>query len=180
MKNTQKYKNIYRISSIRLKGWDYASPGYYFVTICTKNRVPWFGKIVFGEIILSRRGEIAIEELDKTGISRPYVEIDAKVIMPNHIHAIIVIREIAQASVETFRRNVSTKKRLFPGTVGAIINQYKSVCTKRIRALNYLDFAWQAGYYDHIIRSEKSLEEIRAYILGKPIKWEEDEYFYKG
>jgi putative transposase len=58
-----------------------------------------------------------------------------------------------------------------------IINQYKSNCTKRIRATGCVDFAWQRRYYDHIIRNGTSLENIRAYILGNPIKWTEDEYF---
>jgi putative transposase len=63
------------------------------------------------------------------------------------------------------------------GTLGAIINQYKSICTKRIRTLGYSNFAWQARYYDHIIRNEKSLENIHAYILGNPVNWAVDEYF---
>jgi len=64
-----------------------------------------------------------------------------------------------------------------PGTLGAIINQYKSICTKRIRTSGCVDFAWQARFYDRIIQYEKSLENIRSYIVGNPIKWTEDEYF---
>ena len=98
--------------------------------------------------------------------------------MPNHIHAIIVISEMSGASVETSRRDVSTETHyLQSGSLGAIINQYKSVCTKQIRTAGYTNFAWQTRYYDHIIQNEKELDNIRTYILGNPIKWAEDEYF---
>jgi REP element-mobilizing transposase RayT len=97
--------------------------------------------------------------------------------MPNHIHAIIVIRETPGVAVETPHRGVSVKTKWRARSLGAIINQFKSICTKRIRASGCMDFAWQRRFYDHIIRNEKELENIGAYILGNPIKWAEDEYF---
>ncbi len=72
---------------------------------------------------------------------------------------------------------LAVKTHWKPGTLGAMVNQYKSICTKRIRALGSADFAWQARFYDHLIQSEKELDNIRAYISGNPIKWAEDEYF---
>ena len=113
-------------------------------------------------------GQIALQELEFTQIIRPYINLETWIVMPNHIHAIIEI-------VETPRRGVSTTWK--SGTLGAIINQYKSVCTKRIRALDYIDFAWQPRFYDHIIWNKKELENIHAYILGNPTQWAEDEYF---
>jgi putative transposase len=173
----QKYKKKYRIASNRLKEWDYRTPGYYFVTICTKNRIPWFGNIDKDQMILSPIGGTIVQELQKTAHIRPNISIDTWIVMPNHIHTIIVIDEIPRVAVETPRRGVSTKANWKPGTLGAIINQFKSICTKRIRVAGYGDFSWQARFYDHIIRNEKSLENIRTYILGNPIKWTEDEYF---
>jgi putative transposase len=92
----------------------------------------------------------------------------------DHIHAIIVLHE---ASVETPHWGVSTSRNWRSGTLGVIINQYKSVCAKRIRTMGCEDFAWQALFYDHIVRNERKLDNIRSYIQGNPIKWAEDEYF---
>ena len=175
---THKFRNKFRVASSRLNEWDYGTQGYYFVTICTQNRVRWFGEVDQDRMVLSEAGEVVHQELQKTAYIRSNISIDAWVVMPNHIHVIIVIDETPGASVETPRRGVSVEKKKWrPGTLGAIINQYKTVCTKRIRSLGYKDFAWQTRYYDHIIRDEKSLEKIRAYISGNPIKWMEDEYF---
>ncbi len=186
-----KFKNKYRIASDRLQGWDYGTPGYYFVAICTQNQVRWFGEVTGNQIILSAVGEIAQQELEKTPQIRTNVSLEAWVVMPNHIHAILVILEgsgeraetsctsveTPRTSVETPQRGVSTIKNWRPGTLGAIINQYKSMCTKRIRSMGCVDFAWQRRYYDHIIQDEKSLENIRTYILENPAKWSEDDYF---
>ena len=179
-----KFKNKYRIKSDRLQGWDYGTPGYYFVTICTQNRMRWFGEVTGDKIVLSAVGEIAMQELEKTPQIRTNVSLEAWVVMPNHIHAILVIleepgerAETPCTSVETPRRGVSTIKNWRPGTLGAIINQYKSMCTKRIRAMGCVDFGWQRRYYDHIIQNEKSLENIRTYILENPAKWGEDDYY---
>ena len=186
------FKNTYRIPSNRLKGWDYASPGYYFVTICTRDREALFGEVVDDQMRLTPVGEIAAEEWQKTGQIRPNVDLDEWVVMPNHIHGIIIINgpdhvETLRAvetfrMVETFRRNVSTTEptttppRLRANSLGAIINQFKSICTKRIRKMGHADFAWQSRYYDHIIRDEPSLGRIRAYIKGNPVKWATDEH----
>jgi putative transposase len=204
--SSPKFKGKYRIASNRLKGWDYGAPGYYFVTICTKNQVPWFGEIKGGEMFLSELGMIIEKELETTVQIRPNVSLDAWVVMPNHVHAILIIREENRESVETPHLSIetphlsvetphlpvetphlsvetprwgvsNTNRNWRPGTLGAIINQYKSKCTKRIHAMGRNDFAWQTRYYDHIIRNEKTLESIRSYILGNPIKWTEDEYF---
>ena len=85
------FKNKYRIESTRLPNWDYGSAGYYFVTICTKGRDAFFGEIIKGEMGLSRIGEIVSEEWLKTAEIRPNVKIDAWVVMPNHVHLIVVI-----------------------------------------------------------------------------------------
>ena len=195
------FKNKYRIESMRLKGWDYAATGWYFVTLCTRGRECFFGDVVDGEMHLSAVGDIAAEEWQKTAIIRPNVELDQWVVMPNHIHGIIVIK---RAAVETFRgnvsvegnvsvagnasdpteatphreetphRGVSTKARLKSGSVGAILGQFKSVCTKRIWAAGFLAFDWQPRFFDHIIRDESSLKDIRQYIVDNPAKWERD------
>lgn len=101
------FKNKYRIESTRLRGYDYTSPGEYFVTICTKGS-------------------------------------------------------------------------LKPNSLGSIINQIKSVCTKRIRAAGHHAFSWQPRFYDHIIRDDRSLNAIRSYIKNNPAKWEIDSPIHRG
>ena len=98
------FKNKYRIESTRLRGWDYSAAGYYFVTFCTYHREPCLGHIVDDDVLLSRSGEIVAEEWNKTEQIRPNVRLDEWIIMPNHVHGIIVITH----HVETGRRPVST------------------------------------------------------------------------
>lgn len=172
----------YRIETARLRGWDYGA-GWYFVTVCTRERVRWFGSAVEGEIRLSGAGEIVVEELRNTGKVRPDVALDRWVVMPDHLHAIVVIsgRGLTVGTTsgsETPQRDVSTgdldgtdAARLRAGSLGSIIGQVKSVCTKRIRASGLRDFGWQARYHDRIIRNPTALRNIRTYIAQNPSKW---------
>ncbi|BAZ44499.1 hypothetical protein NIES4102_15090 [Chondrocystis sp. NIES-4102] len=168
------YKNKYRIESARCPNWDYTSEGYYFITICTLNRQCFFGNVNNGIMQLSDIGLIIAQEWQKTPQIRPNVQLDEWVVMPNHLHGIIIIKN----PVKTFRRNVSTdngnKSRLKSDSLGSIIGQFKSVCTKQIWKMGFNDFRWQPRFHDHIIRDEKSLSRIRQYIVNNPAKWELD------
>ncbi|MDJ0650318.1 MAG: transposase [Xenococcaceae cyanobacterium MO_188.B19] len=176
------YKNKYRIESARCPQWDYTSNGHYFVTICTHNRQHFFGNVIVGKMQLSDIGVIVAQEWQKTPHIRPNVQLDEWVVMPNHFHGIIIINN----PEETFRRNVSNtknettqpetnnKSRLKPNSLGSIIGQFKSVCTKQIRKIGFTDFCWQTRFHDHIIRDEKSLQRVRQYIINNPAKWELD------
>lgn len=138
---------------------------------------------------LSSIGEIIADEWQKTPTIRPNVDLDEWVVMPNHLHGIIVIRDDTESDVivETPQRGVSTRRgvstqsdvrtppsRLKSNSLGSIIGQFKSVCTKRIQAQGFANFAWQERYYDHIIRDERAFERIRLYIAGNPAKWNLD------
>ena len=116
-----------------MRNWDYGSNAYYYVTICTGERKHYFGDIKDGKVILSGIGILA----DKFRLEIPNhihnVKLDEHIIMPNHVHGII------------------------------IINQYKRICTIESRKINP-EFLWQSRFYDHVIRDQKSLENIRAYI----------------
>ena len=94
-----KFKQKFRISSTRLKEWDYGTPGYYFVTICTKNRVHWFGDVSLDRMIFSPVGEIAVQYWERIPHIYPNICLDAWAVMPNHMHAIVIIKEMS--SVET-------------------------------------------------------------------------------
>jgi putative transposase len=170
-----RFRNRYRVESTRLQGWDYASAGWYFVTLCTRDRTCWFGDIVDGDMCLSEAGLIVAEEWQKTAEIRPNVELDQWIVMPNHLHGILVITgEAAAAPKPLAHWSAKSIPRLQAGSLGAIIGQVKSVCTKRIRAAGYPDFAWQGRFYDHIIRDESSLSRIREYIVGNAATWEKD------
>jgi REP element-mobilizing transposase RayT len=92
--------------------------------------------------------------------------------MPNHVHGIVVITE---GQGKTSHRDVSTKANLQPDSLGAMIGQFKSICTKRIRGERFTQFGWQSRFYEHIIRDERSLGSIRQYIADNPAKWELDD-----
>ncbi len=172
------YKNKYRIESPRCQSWDYTSNGYYFVTICTHNRQYFFGDVVKDKMQLSAVGEIVAEEWQKTAQLRSYIALDEWIVMPNHLHGIIIINnQPLQPVIDMFRRNISTrmvKSRLKSKSLGSIIGQIKSVCTKRIWEAGFDDFDWQDRFYDHIIQNEESLHNIREYIINNPVKWELD------
>lgn len=174
------FKRKYRVESARLRGWDYTSAGWYFATICTKGQICLLGNVTDGEMHLSEIGEIVVDEWLRTAQLRRNVELDEWVVMPNHIHGIIVIRDSPTfpRARETPRQGVSTSEgtssALKRDSLGSIIGQFKSACTKRIWARGFHDFAWQPRFYDHIVRSEESLNQIRQYILENPAKWEID------
>ena len=185
------FKNKYRIESTRLPNWDYGSAGYYFVTICTKGRDAFFGEIIKGEMGLSRIGEIVSEEWLKTAEIRPNVKIDAWVVMPNHVHLIVVITHKINAPQpearrritperETPQRGVSTRRtdkaleKWTRNTLGSIIGQFKGKCTKRILEEGFVDFEWQTRFYDRILRSDESLHKARVYIAVNPENWDND------
>jgi putative transposase len=170
------YRNQYRIESARCPNWDYTTNGVYFVTICTRDRVCTLGEVVNGEMLLSMAGAIVAEEWQKTPEIRSNLALDAWVVMPNHFHGIILIHN-PSPPVETFRRNVSTREsRLQPNSLGSIIGQFKSICTKRIRASGLTEFGWQTRFYDHIIRDDAATLRIRDYILHNPQTWDLDKH----
>ncbi len=87
----REFQGKYRIDTVRLKHWNYGWLGWYFVTICTKGRMPWFGDVIDGRMVMSPAGIIAADEWLRTPAIRPYVHLDEWVIMPDHLHGIIVI-----------------------------------------------------------------------------------------
>lgn len=194
------FQGKYRIESARLKGFDYSSPGSYFVTIDTEGMIWWFGDVANGQMKLSQIGEIVAEEWLKTPTIRPTVTLDEWRVMPNHMHGIIMIHESKSAAssgqipfvdweksfvvpiVETTDPVVSTgmtpagkpKPKLKPNSLGSILGQFKSKCTSRIHDEGFADFQWQERFHDRIIRDEGELDRIRQYIIDNPLNWETD------
>ncbi len=177
------FKNRYLIESLRLQGWDYSSPGYYFITICTKNREHLFGAIEDGKMCLSGMGKIAHRYWMEIPDHFPNIRLDQFVVMPDHIHGLLLVVS-PSFSVETLHCNVSTEKegecdKAFysrispkPGTISAVIRSYKSICTKMIhKEFDSSLQVWQTRFYDRIIRNKDHVNNVRQYILDNPGKW---------
>ncbi len=194
MKN-EKYKNKYRIESSRLKNWNYGDNGYYFVTICTKNKIHFFGEITNEIIELFPTEKIAEKLWREIPGHFPYIKLDKFIIMPNHIHGILIIDKKDDRCDEAVNRRdainrVSTgempgnhtggitgnKNPMLNNNLSRVIRWYKGRTTFEIRKINP-QFAWQNNYYDHIIRNEKSYLQISEYIINNPLKWKEDRYY---
>ena len=147
--------------TIRLKNWNYAKPGYYFITICTKDKACLLWEIVGtppGRPPLSAAGEMINREIQITNNIYQYVKIDKYVIMPNHVHLIICLNGC-------------------PGgipTISKIVNQLKGSVSKQIGFK-----LWQPRFHDRIIRNESEYQKIWQYIENNPMTWEHDCYFTK-
>jgi len=158
---------VHHRRSIRLQDYDYSQGGAYFVTICTQGRECLLGKVVDTSICLSQYGVIVEQVWQQIPHHFPSVTLDAAVIMPNHFHGIVVITE------ERLPIQQNSKKP----TVGQIVAYFKYQSTKLInaaRGLTEVKF-WQRNYYEHIIRSEASLAQLRTYIEQNPQKWQHDQ-----
>ena len=180
-----RYHQKYRIPSTRLQKFDYSSNGYYFVTICTKDKENCFGEVVNNKMQLSEIGKIVKTYWFRIQNHFSFVITDEFIIMPNHIHGIMVICHNNKTNNDIYNNNgrdminhVSTWKKMTPMgkyTLGEIIRWYKGIVTFHIRNKLCNTFSWQPRFYDHIIRDEKSLLSIREYIHNNPKNWEEDE-----
>jgi len=175
---------IHHRRSIRLKDYDYSQPGAYFITICIHGRECILGDIIDGNSRLNQFGNIVKEEWLRTEQIRPEIRTDEFVVMPNHIHSIIMVRnDIPNKTVGAYRctpqnwAHGGAPLRREPKTLGSIIAGFKSIVTHRINSLRktHLTPIWQRNYYEHVIRNEDDLDRIRQYIIDNPSKWDEDE-----
>ena len=176
--------------SIGLKGYDYTQPGAYFVTICTQNRACLFGTVADGDMQLNNAGKIAKAAWYEVPARFPSVCLDGFVVMPNHVHGIIMVGAQFIAPQKTPPTNVGAQFIVPPDgfgtgtinqgvinhapTLGEMVRAYKAASTRLIRQAGTPDFAWQRNYYEHIVRDEESLDRIRQYILDNPARWEFD------
>jgi putative transposase len=186
--------------SIRLKGYDYRQAGAYFVTICTQDRAFLFGQVVHDEMQLNDAGKMVYDVWNDLPAFYPGVQTDAFIVMPNHIHGIIILVGAdprvcpAQPSVGVGPRAYpDSGPRAYPGqpqemgqpqgvapTLGLpdVVHRFKTMTTKRyadgVKRLGWEPFRgrlWQRNYYEHIIRNEESLNRIREYVLTNPMRW---------
>ena len=157
--NMTHYKNR---KSIRLKDYDYAKNGLYFVTICVQNREHLLGKIVDGQYSVYDSEKMISLVWNDLGEHINGVITYEFVIMPNHVHGIIALENSSLNLSEIIRRFKTFTTRQYIKNVGHL--QWQPFC-KRL---------WQRNYYEHIIRNEQSLEKLRTYIENNPLKWDVD------
>jgi putative transposase len=161
---------LHQRRSVRLCEYDYSQAGAYFVTICTHKRELQLGDIVGHSMVLSRFGLIVAECWAWLASQYPHVELDEMVIMPNHLHGILIL-----SNEDVSRRGGSRTAPTKP--LGRLVGAFKTVSTKRINLMRRSPGArfWQRGYYEHVIRHEEDLYRVREYIAANPGRWAEDE-----
>ena len=159
--------DIHHRRSIRLYNYDYSCEGLYFVTICTQDKRCLFGHITDSTMVLNDVGEILLKTLERLPERYGNLCIDRYVIMPNHVHAILVIKQ--QVDGCTIGQIVGAFKSL---AFQAVFNLYK----EKGRTLGRL---WQRNYYEHIIRDSAAYDKITDYILSNPDRWASDDMYVK-
>jgi putative transposase len=161
----QKFQNKYRTQTTRLRGWDYSSKGWYYVTICTDERRYYFGEIDKENafVRLNTMGRIADRFWNEISKHFPLVTVDAFIVMPNHIHGLLKFDSSdTKGTPNTFgpqSRNLPSVIRGFKGAV------------QTFATLNRMPFKWQGSYHCNIVNSQKRVDIIRNYIKMNPKKW---------
>jgi REP element-mobilizing transposase RayT len=166
--------------SIRLKGYDYAQQGAYYVTICANERKCVFGDVINGEMVFNEAGKM----VEFTWLDLPEhnnnIELDEFIVMPNHVHGIIVIVG-AGSKPALIQERAGYEPAPTEHGLSEIIRQFKTFSAKRINQKNDTTGTrlWQRNFYEHVIRTDSDLARIRDYIEHNPAQWEEDEYYFE-
>lgn len=175
------FRNKYRINSTRLADWDYSSSGFYFVTICTKNKERHFGEINetqntlsgnetqnFASLQATEIGKIASQYWSEIPAHFPFVELDEFIIMPDHLHGILLFNKSEQPTWQPNKAGPQSKN------LASVIRGFKAG-VKKYATMHDIEFEWQARYYDRVIRNSNELERIRKYISDNPGNWQSEQ-----
>ncbi len=161
--------------SVRLRGYDYSQAGAYFITICAQNRHCLFGRITEGAMVLNDAGGAVADCWFQIPDHFPNVELDEWVVMPNHIHGIVIVGANNYSPVQLNHDSPLQKHPTGTArTIGSMVRGFKIGVTKWYRQRSVSSKIWQRNYWDHIIRNESELNRIRQYILDNPMQWEQD------
>jgi REP element-mobilizing transposase RayT len=178
--------------SVRLLGYDYSRSGPYFVTICINQRQQLLGEIHQGEMHLNSVGNMVQTVWQELPLYYPGVELDRFILMPNHLHGIVVLENHAGGTIEGLGAIANDQVGATTGGLplregkrlglGDVVHRFKSLTTAKYRhgveQLGWMPFdqrLWQRNYYEHIIRDESSLQRIRQYIVNNPLSWQLDQ-----
>jgi putative transposase len=158
--------------NIRLRGYDYSQYGWYFITICVYNRYPVLGDVRNATVILSAIGKQADRFWQELPQHFGNVKLDQYIIMPNHVHGVILITdEIKNVGVQNFEPLQHKFQHIIPRSIGSAVRTYKAAVTSWCKNNRFANFKWQRNYYEHIARSEEELSRIREYIRYNPVNW---------
>jgi putative transposase len=145
--------------ALRLPGFDYSQAGAYFITVCTRNRIMLFGEMIDCDVRLNEIGMLVKQTWDNLPTHYDGIELDAFIIMPNHVHGIIIL----------------TDERKTRCGIPEIVRGFKTFSARPVNERGGRRGAlWQRGYYEHVIRNEKALNRIRDYIVNNPAQWADD------
>lgn len=181
-----------RRNTLRAEGFDYSTPGNYFVTVVTNRLSQVFGEVTDGQVALNTFGEITSETWQTLPSRFDAVGLDVFVIMPNHVHGIITLLETSEEELVRARfiaprldsthvgnskrsnhpqQGAMNRARTSSVDLGEVVRAFKAVAARRIRNAGLTDFKWHRNYYDHIIRDERDLDRVRTYIANNPANW---------
>jgi REP element-mobilizing transposase RayT len=157
----------FKDASLRAQWWDYSRAATYFITICTKNREPYFGRVTEEQMVLSEIGKVAYEECIKSIEMRPQMNLNLEefIVMPDHVHLLITIgtNKLNQDLAVNSKNEFSSQSN----NLGSLVRGYKSSVTQYCR-VNGLDFSWQSRYHDIIVRNKSQFEAFKKYIIENP------------
>ncbi|MDD4294154.1 MAG: transposase [Candidatus Omnitrophica bacterium] len=160
---------FHKRKDLRLKNFDYSNNGYYSITICTKNRQNIFGEIINRGMVLNDMGDIVRNTWMDLPNHHANIQLDEFVVMPNHVHGIIIINNsVGNRPACSFIECQKTNN------LSIMIGSFKSTVSRKINKLNKSEFKWQKSFYDQIIRTDESLDNIRKYIVDNPFNWDVD------
>jgi len=200
-----KFQNKYRILSARAPWWDYANAGAYFITICTAHRIHYFGEIAINadttvetRFIASPLGETVEKYWHAIPSQFQFIELGTFVVMPNHIHGILIINDIVRETDTVETRLIASlqtepappteqteqktggfagvKNPMLNNNISRVVRWFKGVCSFEIRKI-HADFQWQSRFHDHIIRNDDEYQHIVNYIHTNPKNWEKDKFY---
>jgi putative transposase len=150
--------------STRLSSWDYGSNGKYFVTICTDQKVPYFGNIENSMLISTEIGDFASKCWTSIPDYHPFVELDSFILMPDHLHGILCFGKKERSD---WKQNQFGPQA---HNLGAVVRGFKAAVTSFAKS-NTIPFQWQPRYFDRVIRNDHELNLIREYIRDNPGQW---------
>ena len=177
MADTELFQDRYRVHSTRLPGYDYGQNGRYFVTICTAGQRPYFGTIAVPDndwaaaaVQPTPLGQRVLSGWKSIPQFAPFVTLDAFVLMPDHVHGLLLFDKPESASEPvTFVSKFGSQH----DNLAAIIRGFKAGVSSFARSQD-MPFAWQSRFHDRIVRSDDELTRIRQYILTNPSRWERE------
>ena len=159
--------------SIRLVQFDYRSAGCYFITVCLREREHLLGDVINGEVVLNAAGKIVESAIIDIGRRNNHMGVDTFVVMPDHFHLILSIKSPKDGQPSD--RKGAKPRGTLPGSIGAIVQNLKSLTSRRINRLHGVSGrrVWQRNYWERVIRDEAERDQIREYIVTNPQQWEE-------